>query len=80
MIIDKAKFNSTILKEYCDEFIRGAYSELKILEETGSFPVGQKYFRELCDLRNRLYHDGRNIDATRTDLLNEIARRWYEGK
>lgn len=73
------KFNEA-LKEYDDEFIRGAYAELKILEETGSFPVGQKYFRELCDLRNQLYNDGRNIDATRTDLLNEIARRWYEGQ
>lgn len=71
------KFNEA-LKKYDDEFIRGTYAELKILEETDSFPVGQKYFRELCDLRNQSYNDGRNIDATRTDLLNEIARRWYE--
>ena len=73
------KFNKA-LKEYDVEFIRGAYAELKILEETGSFPVGQKYFRKLCDLRNQLYNDGRNIDATRKDLLDEIACRWYERK
>lgn len=71
------KFNEA-LKEYDDEFIRGAYAELQVLEETGSFLVGQKYFRELCDERHRLYGDGRNIDTTRKDLMNEIARRWYE--
>lgn len=68
------------LKKYDNEFLRGAYAELQILEETGSFPVGQKYFRELCDERHRLYGDARNIDATRKDLMNEIARRWYEDK
>lgn len=67
-----------LLKEYDDDFLRGAYAELQILEETGSFPIGQKYFRELCDLRHNSYHDGRNIDATRKDLMAEIARRWYE--
>lgn len=71
------KFNEA-LKEYDDEFIRGAYTELQILEETGSFPVGQRYFRELCDERHRLYGGVRNIDATRKDLMDEIARRWYE--
>lgn len=73
------KFNEA-LKEYDNEFLRGAYAELQILKETASFPVGQKYFRELCDERHRLYGDVRNIDATRKDLMYEIARRWYEGQ
>lgn len=73
------KFNEA-LKEYDNEFICGAYEELQALAETGSFPVGQKYFRELCDERHRIYGDARNIDATRKDLIDEIARRWYEGQ
>lgn len=71
------KFNET-LQTYDDEYIRKAYEEVKILEETGSFPADQKYFHELCDLRNRLYQDGKNIDATKRDLMCEITRRWYE--
>ena len=73
------KFNE-VLKEYDDEFIHGAYAELKIFEKTGFFPIGQKYFRQLCDLRHQLYNDGRNIDTTRKDLIDEIVCRWYEGK
>lgn len=65
-----------VLKEYDDEFLKGACMELFTLRETGSFPVDQKYFRKLCDERHRMYKDGRNIDAVKSDLLMEIARRW----
>lgn len=67
-----------VLKEYDDEFLKGACMELFTLRETGSFPVDQKYFRRLCDERHRMYKDGRNIDAVKSDLLMEIARRWCE--
>lgn len=63
------------LEEYDDDFILGAYRELVHLRKTGSFPVGQKYFRGLCDLRHRLFND-RSIDNVKRDLLDEIARRW----
>lgn len=33
-----------VLKEYDDEFLRGAYAELQILEETGSFPYWAEIF------------------------------------
>lgn len=41
--------------------------------------VLQKYFRELCNLRHRLYGEygeDRSINNTKRDLLDEIARRW----
>lgn len=65
-----------ILEDYDDSFILGAYRELLWLRKTGSFPVGQRYFRELCDIHHRLYGDERSIDVTKRYLLDEIARRW----
>lgn len=65
----------SVLSDYDDKFILGAYKEFQYLREVGSFPVGQKYFRELCDTRHRLYKD-RSIDNVGKSLLNEIARRW----
>lgn len=65
--------------EYDDDFILGVYRELVYLRKTGAFPIEQKYFRELCNLRHRLYGEygeDRSIDNTKRDLLDEIARRW----
>lgn len=64
------------LREYDNDFLLGAYYELKYLPETGSFPPGQKYFRELVDLRAKLYSCYRDNNSTRKDLMDEIARRW----
>lgn len=64
-----------VLKNYDDEFLLGAYKEYRWLRETGVFPPGQKYFRELCDRRHVLYGD-RSIDNAGKHLLDEIARRW----
>lgn len=64
------------LAEYDEDFILGAYKELLHLRKTGSFPVGQKYFRELCNVRHRFYESERSLDDTKRDLLDEIARRW----
>jgi hypothetical protein len=76
--MEMGKFNKALM-DYDDDFLIGAYEELQVLSETGCFPTGQKYFRELADLRHSMYHDGRNNDATKKDVMNEIARRWYEG-
>lgn len=73
------KFENNLMKvfaEYDNDFILGAYKELLYLRKTGSFPVGQKYFIELCDVRHRLYESERSLDDTKRDLLDEIARRW----
>lgn len=64
------------LSQYDNAFILGAYNELLVLRRTGTFPVGQKYFRDICDLRHRIYGSERSIDVAEGDLLNEIARRW----
>ena len=74
-----SKLGNNLMKvfaEYDDDFILGAYKELLYLKKTGSFPVEQKYFRELCDVRHRLCKSGRSPDDTKRDLLDEIARRW----
>ena len=71
------KFNE-LLKEYDNETLRKAYTELQFLEENGEFPVEHNYFIELCHERRRLYKTEVDIEATRRDLLAEIARRWYE--
>lgn len=64
-----------VFAEYDDDFILGAYKELLYLRKTGALPVEPKYFRELCDVRYRLFDD-RSIDNTKRDLLDEIAKRW----
>lgn len=70
------RFNQKLM-EYDDEFILNVYEEIQILDETGAFPPNHKYFRELADIRSKLYNTQYNVDATRKDILEEIARRWY---
>lgn len=71
----EVKSLSEALAEYDDGFLLGAYRELVYLRKTGSFPINQQYFRELCGLRYKLFED-RSIDNAKRDLLDEIARRW----
>lgn len=47
--------------EYDGSFILGTYNELLVLRRTGTFPVGQKFYREICDLRHRLYGSEREL-------------------
>ena len=68
------------LMEYSDEFLLKAYQELEYMSENGCMPPGQMYFRELVDLRAKLYKSNRDNDTTKKDLFNEIARRWAKDK
>lgn len=69
-------FNQKLM-ELDDDIIINAYEEIQILDETGAFPPGYKYFRELAEIRSKLYGTQYHVDATRKDILEEIARRWY---
>lgn len=71
------KFNEALM-EYNDEFLANAYTELKYLSEKGAFHKDAKYFSELVDLRSKSYSCQKDIECTKKDLLNEIARRWAE--
>ena len=65
------------LKEYEDKKIMQAYKELQVLSDTGEMPA-DAFFRELVKERQRIYNTEYNMDATKADVMAEIARRWYE--
>lgn len=73
------RFNEKLM-EYSDEKLMTAYEELQILFETGSFPPNAESFQQLAKVRQQIYNTNYNLDATRTDILEEIARRWYYSK
>lgn len=73
------RFNQKLM-EFDNEFLIKAYEEIQILNETGAFPPNPDHFRELANIRSRLYDMEYNMDATRKDILEEIARRWYYDK
>lgn len=70
------KFNQKLM-EYSNEFIKKAYEEIQMLNETGVFPPNPKYFKELENERSKLYDTSYDMNATIKDVLEEIARRWY---
>lgn len=65
------------LKEYEGKKIMQAYEELQELSDTGEMPA-ESFFRELVKERQRIYNTDYNINATKADVMEEIARRWYE--
>lgn len=71
------KFNEK-LREYEDAFLAKAYLELQYLDEMGAFPSDGVYFKELARVRQELYGIPKDIEGTRKDILDEIARRWVE--
>lgn len=73
------KFNEK-LKNCSDKKLIAAYEELQVLSETGAFPSNAKAFRELAIERQQVYNTDYSLDATRSDIWEEIARRWYCGK
>lgn len=70
------RFNQKLM-EHSNSFLVKAYEEIQILDETGAFSQNPKYFKELANERSKLYDSSYNMDATRKDILEEIARRWY---
>lgn len=73
------KFNKKLM-EYPDEKLLAAYEELQVLDETGAFPSNAKIFQELVRERQKMYNTSYSLDATRSDILDEIARRWHYDK
>ena len=73
------RFNEKLM-EYSDEKLMTAYEELQILFETGCFPPNAESFQQLARVRQQIYNTNYSLDATRTDILEEIARRWYCSK
>lgn len=73
------RFNEKLM-EYPDEKLMTAYEELQILSETGAFPPNTESFQQLAKVRQQIYNTDYSLDATRTDILEEIARRWYYSK
>lgn len=73
------RFNEKLMK-YPDEKLMTAYEELQILSETGAFPPNAESFQQLARDRQRIYNTDYSLDATRADILEEIARRWYYSK
>lgn len=73
------RFNEKLM-EYPDEKLMTAYEELQILSETGAFPPNTESFQQLARIRQQLCNTDYSLDATRADILEEIARRWYYSK
>lgn len=64
------------LEEYDDDYLKKAYEELMYLHNNGEFQKDYKYFKELWDLRKKLYQSQCSLECVENDLLHEISRRW----